>query len=180
MSRWAIGFRTRVSSVLVLIVAASCGQGTGGSHQDKSHSADPRHMAAESSLEVVNRMIEEIQNNKKLDLVDELFSETFTNHTPASNTPGNRDGMRQLFAMVHKAFPDGRITVHDQTSDGKKVWTRKSFRGTHTGDFGNVAPSGKVITYQIIDVLAVEDGKITAHWSVLDRLDLYRQLGLVK
>jgi steroid delta-isomerase-like uncharacterized protein len=137
-------------------------------------------MATESSLEVVNRMIEEIQNNKRLELVDELFSETFTNHTPASNTPGNREGMRQAFAMIHTAFPDGRITVDDQISDGGRVWTRKSFRGTHTGDFRGVPPSGKVITYQVIDVLAVEDGKITAHWSVLDRLDLYRQLGLIK
>jgi predicted ester cyclase len=173
------GLKTWLLSVLVSIVAASCGQGTGGSHQ--THSPDPKPMTPQSSLEIVNRMIEEIQNEKRLDMVDELFSETFINHTPASNTPGNRDGMRQVFAMMHKAFPDGRITVDDQISDGRKVWTRKSFRGTHTGgDFGSVAPSGKVITYQIIDVLAVEDGKITAHWSVLDRLDLYRQLGLIK
>lgn len=137
-------------------------------------------MEIESSLKLVNLMIEEIQNNKNIDLMDEIFSETFVNHTPASNIPNDRNGMRQIFTMTHNAFPDGIITVDDQISDGKRVWTRKSFKGTHTGTFGNVEPSGKVITYQIIDILTIEDGKITEHWSVLDRLDLFQKLGLIK
>lgn len=167
-------------SVFLLIFITSCGQGgSGGSLNQPDREA---RLAAkiEASKNLVNRMIEEIQNNKNIELIDEVFSEEFVNHTPSSNISNDRDGMRQIFSRTHAAFPDGRITVNDQVSDGKKVWTRKTFRGTHTGKLGDIKPSGKVITYEIIDILAVEDGKITEHWSVLDRLDLFQQLGLIK
>ena len=36
------------------------------------------------------------------------------------------------------------------------------------------------VRYELIDILAAQDGKITEHWNVVDRLDLYRQLGLVR
>jgi predicted ester cyclase len=124
-------------------------------------------------------MIEEIQNNKKLDLCDELFAETFVNHTPPPNIASDRNGMRQLFAMTHIAFPDGRISVDDQISNGCKVWTRKIFTGTHSGDFGNVPPTGKVITYEVMDILAIEKGKLAEHWSLLDRLSLFKQMGIL-
>jgi predicted ester cyclase len=130
--------------------------------------------------DLVNRMIEEIQNRKNIALCDEIFSEAFVNHTPPRGLPADRDGMRRLFAMTHAGFPDGRIVVEDQTVAGDKVWTRKTFTGTHTGVFACAAPTGKVVTYQVMDILAVRDGRIVEHWSAVDRLDLFRQLGLMQ
>jgi steroid delta-isomerase-like uncharacterized protein len=130
--------------------------------------------------DLVNRVIEEMQNRKNLDLCEQLFAEAFVNHTPPQGIAADRNGMRQLFALVHAGFPDGRVTIHDQVAAGAKVWTRKTFAGTHTGVFAGVAPTGKVVRYEVIDILAVQDGKITEHWNVVDRLDLYRQLGLVR
>jgi predicted ester cyclase len=137
-------------------------------------------MSADHSTAVVNRMIKEIQNGKNIGLCEELFSADFVNHTPPPNFGNDRTAMQQLFAMVHAAFPDGRIAVEDQISDGRKVWTRKLFTGTHTGAFGRLAPTGNVVTYRVMDILTVENGKMTEHWSVLDRLDLFQQLGMFK
>lgn len=136
-------------------------------------------MTPEDSKALVNRMIEEIQNEKNLDLCDELFAKDFINHTPPRGMSNDREGMRRLFAMTHAAFPDGRIVVDDQIAESGRVWTRKTFKGTHMGVFASAAPTGRIVTYQVIDILAVRDGKMTEHWSVLDRLDLFRQLGLV-
>ena len=88
--------------------------------------------------------------------------------------------MRQLFSMTHTAFPDGRILIEDQISDGDRVWTRKLFTGTHTGLFGSISPTGNTITYRVMDILTVKDEKMTEHWSVVDRLDLFQQLGVIK
>jgi len=136
-------------------------------------------MAYNGAQDLVNLMIEEIQNHKKLELCDELFAENFINYTPPANIANNREGIRQVFSMTHVAFPDGHITVKDQISDGKKVWTRKVFAGTLTGALGAIAPTGKTITYEVIDILSVQDDKITEHWSVIDRLNLMRQLGQI-
>jgi steroid delta-isomerase-like uncharacterized protein len=137
-------------------------------------------MKSGSCRDLVNRMIEEIQNNKHIELCDELFSENFINHTPPPGIASNRDGMRQLFSMMHTAFPDGHISIADQISDGSKVWTRKTFSGTHTGAFRNIPPTGKTITYEVVDILTIENGKMTQHWSVVDRLNLFQQLGAIK
>jgi predicted ester cyclase len=136
-------------------------------------------MKSDLSRDLVNRMIDEIQNKKNIELCDEIFSEAFINHTPPPGFSNNRDGMRQLFSMVHVGFPDGHISIEDQISDGSKVWTRKTFTGTHTGVFGSIPPSGKVVTYQVMDILSVENGKIAEHWSILDRLSLFRPLGVI-
>jgi predicted ester cyclase len=132
------------------------------------------------SRDLVNRMVEEIQNKKRIELCDELFSADFVNHTPPPGIPADRAGMRELFARLHAAFPDGRVTVLDQAAESDRVWTRKAFKGTHTGTFAGVAPTGKTVTYEVIDILAVRDGKLAEHWAVVDRLDLSLQLGLVR
>lgn len=137
-------------------------------------------MSPEQSAALVNRMIEEIQNRKNLALCDELFSARFVNHTPPQGISPDREGMRQLFSRMHAAFPDGRISVEDQLARSGRVWTRKTFTGTHTGPFAGVAPTGKAVTYQVMDILAVQDDRITEHWSVVDRLELFQQLGLIQ
>ncbi len=137
-------------------------------------------MNVEENKALINLMIDEIQNKQNLDLCDEVFAEDFINHTPPANITNDRAGMRQLFSMTHKAFPDGHIVVNDQISDGIKVWSRKTFTGTHTDDFASVPASGKIISYEVMDILVVENGKMTEHWSVLDRLDLFRQLGVIQ
>ena len=137
-------------------------------------------MNSEQSRSIVHRMIEEIQNQKRIELCHELFSETFVNHTPTPGVAPDRDGMRQLFSMVHTGFPDGHVSIEDQLAQGTRVWTRKTFSGTHTGVFAGVAPTGKMMTYQVVDILVLRNDKIIEHWSVLDRLDLFQQLGLVQ
>jgi predicted ester cyclase len=37
--------------------------------------------------------------------------------------------------MLRQAFPDLHAVIHDQAVDGDKVWTRKTFRATHLGEF---------------------------------------------
>jgi predicted ester cyclase len=130
--------------------------------------------------DLVNRMIQEIQNQKNVALVDELFSEDFINHTPVRGISTDRNGMRQLFSMTHIAFPDGALIVEDQASSADKVWTRKTFSGTHTGPLANTAPTGNKVAYTVFDILTIRDGRIVEHWGLADRLSLLGQLGVLK
>src|SRR5260370_14206627 len=97
---------------------------------------------------LVNLKVEEIQNRKNVELIDRIFSEDFLNHTPLHGIPNDRSGMRQLFSMTHVAFPDGVLVVEDQVSSENKVWTRKSFSGTHTGPLRGMAATGNKVTYE--------------------------------
>jgi predicted ester cyclase len=133
---------------------------------------------SDANVDLVNRMIEEIQNRKNIDLIEELFSEDFLNHTPPQGISSDRSGMRAVFSMMHVAFPDGVVKVEDQVSGGDKVWTRKTVSGTHTGLFGRIAASGNKIAFTVVDVLTIRRGKMVEHWSLVDRLSFLRQLGV--
>jgi predicted ester cyclase len=135
---------------------------------------------SDANSDLVNLMIEEIQNKKNIELIDELFSVNFLNHTPLHGLSSDRSGMRQLLSMTYVAFPDGVVSVEDQISSQGKVWTRKSFSGTHTGPLRGIAATGSKVTYGVFDILKIQGGKIVEHWGLADQLSLLRQTGVIK
>ena len=51
--------------------------------------------------------------------------------------------------------------------------------GTHTGPYGEVPPTGRVVTMRGIDVYRLDGGRVVEAWSWWDGLAAYQQLGLV-
>ena len=48
---------------------------------------------------------------------------------------------------------------------------------THTGEFGDVAPTGRRVTMTGISVERFEDGKVVEAWRSMDTLALLRGIG---
>ena len=42
-----------------------------------------------------------------------------------------------------------------------------------------IPPTGKQVSFEAIDILRIEDGRATDHWTVVDQLGLMQQLGVV-
>jgi steroid delta-isomerase-like uncharacterized protein len=135
-------------------------------------------MNIEENTALVRRFVNEVQGEHKLELVDELFSADFVDHY-AGSAPPYRESAKRFFTMIFSAFPDVRATIHDQVASGDKVWTRKTFNGTHLGPFMGVPPTGKKITVDVMDVFRIENGKIAEHWGVSDMLSLMQQIGVI-
>ena len=91
----------------------------------------------------------------------------------------DRDGARNLYRALRAAFPDFRAEIHWQISDGDRVTTFKTYHGTHEGTFWGLAPTGRKIHFETVDVMRVRNGKITDHWGVANLLSLAQQLGLM-
>jgi len=128
---------------------------------------------------LVQRMVEVIQNQQQLDRMGDFFEPNFVNHLDhAPDSPLNSiEKAQQLFTQMFAALPDLRVTIQHQVAEGDTVMTHKIFQGTHLGAFMGVAPSGKPITFGVIDILRLENGKIVEHWAIQDRLGLMQQLG---
>ena len=168
--------RERLIAVRSLLPAARCGGYRAAEMAGKADYPEVSERMSDANIDLVNLMIEEIQNRKNIELVDEIFAKDFVNHSPVRGFPNDRSGMRQLFSLIHVAFPDGVLVVEDQASSENKVWTRKSFSGTHTGPLGDIAATGNKVTYEVFDILKIQNGKITEHWGLGDRLSLLRQI----
>lgn len=134
-------------------------------------------MSADENKAIVRRLVEEAQSGGNLSLVDEILSEDFIDHAPLPGIPATRDGIKILFAAMRSAFPDLQVKINDQIADEEKVATRKTFSGTHQGEFLGVAASGRQVKFEVIDILRLVDGRITDHWVVVNQLQLMQQLG---
>jgi hypothetical protein len=61
---------------------------------------------SEAAKAVVRRNTEEVQGKGNFDVFEELFADTFVDHTPQPGTTPDKAGVRKLYTSIHAAFPD--------------------------------------------------------------------------
>jgi steroid delta-isomerase-like uncharacterized protein len=136
-------------------------------------------MSLDQNKLLVCRLVDEAQVAGRLEVVDELLSEDFVDHTPMEGVPGNREGVRMLFAAMLEAFPDLTVDISEQIAEGDRVVTRKTLRGTHGGSFLGLPPTGSPVRFEVVDILTIRDERFVEHRAVIDKLNLMQQLGAV-
>ena len=80
---------------------------------------------------------------------------------------------------VRAAFPDLRTTIEHQVAEGDTVATRATLSGTHLGAFMGVAPTGKHLTWSVLLMDQIVDGRIVLHHANADWLSVLIQLGVI-
>jgi steroid delta-isomerase-like uncharacterized protein len=128
---------------------------------------------------VVRRFVDEFQTGHDQSVADELLAADFVDHSPFGPLSPDRNGVFALFGMLFTAFPDFRAEIHQQFADGDSVITRKTFHGTHRGEFMGIPPAGTEVAFDVIDIVRVRDGKMVEHWNVVDAMALMTQLGAI-
>ena len=134
---------------------------------------------SEANKALIRRLVEEVQNRHNVDALDEFLAPSFVNYDPLPGLPGTLAGAKQLHRMLFAAFPDLQMIIHDQAAEGDKVWTRKTGTGTHHGELFGISATGKAVSWNIIDIMTIRNGKVTEHWVVADVMSLMQQLGAV-
>jgi steroid delta-isomerase-like uncharacterized protein len=128
---------------------------------------------------LLRRFYEELWSQGGLETIPELVSEDFVDHHSLPGAPPGREGLAALITTWRTAFPDMRETVEDLITEGEKVVGRFTMRGTHSGEFMGVPPTGRSVTMSGIDIVRVEGGKIVEFWYGEHLLELMQQLGAV-
>jgi predicted ester cyclase len=127
----------------------------------------------------VKRFVHGYQTEHDPVVIDEVIAEDAVDHSALPGMAPGRAGVRTLHEMLFAAFDGFNATIEDQLAGGDKVVTRKTFRGTHTGEFFGVPATCRGVEFGVIDIVRVHDGQIVEHWNQLDLLGLMRQLGSV-
>lgn len=136
-------------------------------------------MSTEANKAVVRRFYEEVLNQKQLDVTEEVAGADFFSHGFPPGLPPGPAGLKIFIGVFHEAFPDGQLTVDQMIAEGDTVATRLTFRGTQTGEFQGIPPTGKAVTVPALDVARLADGKIVEHWGGPDQFSLLQQLGIL-
>lgn len=134
-----------------------------------------------SNHHLLKRVAEEVFNRRDLDAVDELFTDDYVLHDPASPEEiRGRSGFKAYVRRFHDAFPDLEVEQVDQLVDGDRVATRFVIRGTHEGELAGVAPTGSTVTVDGTIISRIDGDRIAEEWTVVDVLGLLQQLDAVR
>ena len=136
-------------------------------------SRDARESIERNKL-TVRAFVAAAQCRGNIAAIDAYLAPDFVDHSPLPGLPANRDGVRMLFSALCAAFPDLQATIQDQVAEGDKVVTRKTLSGTHDGLFMGLPPTGNRVSFEVIDILRLADGKVIERWCVVDQLALLR------
>ena len=132
-------------------------------------------MSLEENKAIVRRFIE-AYNKRNLDVFDDLLAPDYFDHTSQVGP----EGLKQLMNMAFKAFPDFHETIEDIIAEGDKVWIRITFTGTHSAEWMGIAPTGKKITTEMVDIFRIVNGKLVEYRDVNNNLDFLKKLGLIE
>jgi steroid delta-isomerase-like uncharacterized protein len=135
--------------------------------------------SGESAKATVRRNTELVQSGGDFAVFDELFDDEFVDHTPQPGMRTGKEGVRELYMALRRAFPDFRAEIHWQTVDDDIVTTYKVYSGTQRGEFLGVQPTGKTVRFEAVDAMRVRNGRITEHWGVANLYSLVQQLGVL-
>ena len=111
-------------------------------------------LSADINKKLIRRIFEEGLNEGLLDVVDELFSEDFVDHSTPEQEPGAA-GVRAYFTMVRTGFPDMQVAIDDLIAEGEKVVARTTWRGTHQGTYYGHPATNQQVARTMIQIFRI-------------------------
>jgi steroid delta-isomerase-like uncharacterized protein len=127
----------------------------------------------------IKRLFAEVLNQGRLDLLDELIGEAYTEPNPVPGQLPGAPGIKAKLQALRRAFPDLRFILEDLIGEGERVAARYHWEGTQQGEFMGLQPTGKKVSVRGMDFYRLENGRIVEHWDNVDEIGLLRQLGAI-
>jgi len=128
-----------------------------------------------------------------VEIVREYTRRVFNAHAPAlaseyvtagvqwhGGTLGSVQGAENLVALLEGfigALPDLNAQEQDVVAQGDTVAIRFVVEATHKGELLGIAPTGRRVRWDAVDVYQLRDGKITEEWAADDLTAILHQVG---
>jgi steroid delta-isomerase-like uncharacterized protein len=137
-------------------------------------------MSVEQNKALFRRLVEEVFNKGNVSTIDEFLAPNFVEREVLPpGTPSGREGVKQLTMMFRTAFPDFNVSIDDMIAEGDKIVARTTWSGTQKGEFMGIPSSGKRVSFDVIDIIRISEGKGVEHWGVMDSSAMMQQLGVI-
>lgn len=134
-------------------------------------------MSVEENKNLVRRCIDQGFNKQNIAVIEEFFAPDIIPHPLPPTVPHDREGFKRFFSMLLSAFPDYHLAIEDMIAEGDKVVIRSALSGTHKGEFMEIAPTDKRITWTGIEIWRIEKEKVVEIWGELNMMAMMQQLG---
>jgi predicted ester cyclase len=113
------------------------------------------------------------------DTIDQFVDPDAIIRTPLPIEATGAERLKEVFARLHRVFPDLRVTAEDLIAEGDMLVSRNTVTGTQEGEYMGHEPTGKTVTYDEIFIFRFVDGRIVETWGVVDVLSQMKQIGVI-
>lgn len=137
----------------------------------------PNDVQGERNTAIVRRLFDEVINQEAAGVIDEIFAANVAIHDPLGGDSQGVDAFHRLMGMFDSAFPHHRVAVDAVISQGDLVAVLHTHTATNTGSFMGMAPTGKTVVVNGLELCRLRDGKIVEFWRKDDDASMLMQLG---
>ena len=140
--------------------------------------ADKKAAQSKKNVDFYTKVWDQVINEGKVAVLDTAYSEKIVLHT-VPEIKGIKDAKAYYSAFV-TGFSNRTFTVKTMFADGEKLVKHWQFKGTHTGDFAGIKPTGKKVDIEGCTIAKIVDGKIVEEQDFMDNMSFLQQLGVIK
>lgn len=107
-----------------------------------------------------------------LEALDEIFAQEYS----VNGARIGVEGVKQAVQFLHSVFSDTSPELHEMVAEGDRVVIRWTIRGSHTGNFMGIPPTGKDLELTGINIYQILDNKIVANHEQTNISEAIRKL----
>jgi steroid delta-isomerase-like uncharacterized protein len=136
-------------------------------------------MSDSGNRAVVQRFLEEVINQGRLEQANEIVAEDFVELDPLPGQRQGREGLKEVIGMLRAAFPNMHWVVDEMIAEGEKVVTRFTWTGAQQGMFMGIPATGRSVVVKGVVIDRIVGGMMTDSRILMDTMGLMQQLGVV-
>ena len=133
-------------------------------------------MSPETNKAIVRRLVEQVWNKRRVDLIEEFFSEDAVLHITGMSSKSGSESIRDTVTMILRAYPDLHLVIDDEVAEGHKVVNRWTVMGLPSFDVDGIPAMSKPVNRSGMAILNFSNARVTEFWFLIDNLEWMRSL----
>lgn len=132
------------------------------------------------NMKIIKHFYEYITSNNLIDELSDYIADNCIVRIGERIIPVGIEGMKQHMIEVRKTYPDLKMIIIRQYTDGDTVISEFIMEGTHLGEWLGMKPTGKKLRMTGVDIDKLIDGKIVEHGGAVNTFEALFEEGIIK
>lgn len=128
---------------------------------------------------IVRRYYEELLNTGDISNIENYIADDYEEIHEGVRYKLGINGAREHIKGVRQVYPDIKLTIENQISEGEWIATIYSVTGTFKNEWLGIKPTGEKITFTGVNVDRLKHGKIIEHGGAANLLGPLLDAGVI-
>lgn len=129
---------------------------------------------------IVKDYIDKVINKGNVEMIPHFISSDYVEIHKNKKYAIGIQGAKEHIAGVRNTYPDLNLSIDLQIEEGEWVATCYTMRGTHTGLWMDIKPTGKRIEVTGVNINRVIGNKIVEHGGAANMFEGLLEIGAIK